>query len=358
MRKIIHIDMDAFYAQVEMRDNPSLKNIPLVLAKDPRLTNGHGVVATANYLARELGVHSAMSAHEAKKLAPKAVFLAPNFEKYQKVSQQVHEIFHRYTDMIEPIAFDEAYLDVTTNKLAINNSVVLARKIQNEIWQKLKLTCSIGISYNKFIAKLASEYNKPVGIAVVKPQDAIDFLKALPIDNFRGVGKKTLSIMYQEKILTGADLYAKDVVWLTDKFGRLGYELYQHVRGIDERPVMWQRERKSIGKELTFNPPIATQQSVNEVLNELVQKLLYTLKEHEKHGRTIVIKMRYHDFETATKRLTSPDFYPLDEEVLLKYATNLFNELGGLKKPIRLLGVTITNLAPLNFENINLPLFD
>lgn len=350
--------MDAFYAQVEMRDNPNLKNVPLVLAKDPRLTNGHGVVATANYLARELGIHSAMSANEAKKLAPHAIFLTPNFAKYQKVSQQVHDIFQHYTDMIEPIAFDEAYLDVTNNKLDIVNEVNLARRLQDEIWQQLALTCSLGISYNKFIAKLASEYNKPVGTVIIHPNDAIEFLQQLPIEDFRGVGKKTLLSMYQEKIYTGTDLYHKQLGWLTNKFGRLGYELYQHVRGIDERPVMWQRERKSIGKELTFTLAITSQQRANDVLNQLVTKLVYLLKQCEKHGRTIVMKIRYHDFETVTKRVTKPDFYKLDETIILAEVLILFNELGGLKKPIRLLGITFTNLAPISFENINLPLFD
>lgn len=357
-RKIIHVDMDAFYAQIEMRDDPSLRDKPLILARNPKLTGGRGVVATANYVARALGVHSAMSSAEAKKLAPNGVFLTPNFDKYRAASAQVHAIFHEYTDIVEPIAFDEAYLDVTENKKHIESAVELAHELQQEIWAKLHLTSSTGVSYNKFIAKLASEYNKPAGATFVLPGDAVAFLSQLPIEDFRGVGKKTLPVMHELGILTGADLLKRSENELIQKFGKLGYQLYRRVRGSDDRPVEWQRERKSIGKEETFNHELATQQDVDAEFKIIVDKLIATLKRHQRHGKTLVIKVRYTDFETVTKRVTQTDFYPVDAAQILFEAQNIFEEIGGIAKPIRLLGVTMTTLVPLEFENIRLPLFE
>lgn len=357
-RQIIHVDMDAFYAQVEMRDNPKLAHVPLILAKDPAKTGGHGVVATANYLARQLGVHSAMSAMEAKKLAPNAIFLPPNFEKYKAVSAQVHALFHKYTDKVEPIVFDEAYLDVTENKLAIKNSVVLAHQMQQEIWNQLRLTCSTGISYNKFIAKLASEYNKPVGVTVVHAENAVAFLTAQPIGAFRGIGKKTLPQMQALGILTGADLYDKSEQFLLQHFGKLGYDLFRRVRGIDDRPVQWQQERKSIGKESTYLSPLLTNAQVKQALTELATQLVSTLNRYQRHGRTLVVKVRDAEFETITKRLTQSDFYHNDITEIVSVAEQIMGATTLEGQPIRLLGLTMTSLAPLTFENINLPLFE
>lgn len=357
-RKIIHVDMDAFYAQVEMRDNPKLAHVPLILAKDPAKTGGHGVVATANYLARKSGVHSAMSAQEAKKLVPNAVFLPPNFEKYKQISKAVHEIFHEYTDMVEPIAFDEAYLDVTENKFKISNPVILAHQMQQEIWDKLNLTCSTGISYNKFIAKLASEYNKPVGVTIVHEDFAVDFLKAQPISSFRGIGKKTLPQMQALNILTGSDLYAQSEEFLLQHFGKLGYDLYRRVRGIDLRPVAWQRERKSIGKEATFIPPLTSKGQINKALNQLALELVNVLQREQLHGQTLVVKIRDAEFATITKRSTQNDFYPNKAIELVTIAEQILATLVMEERPIRLLGLTMTGLAPLTFENINLPLFE
>lgn len=358
MRKIIHVDMDAFYAQVEMRDNPALRHIPLILAKDPAKTGGHGVVATANYVARQLGVHSAMSAMEAKKLAPKGVFLTPDFTKYRAVSAQVHEIFHEYTDMIEPIAFDEAYLDVTENKLGISDPIVLAHRMQQEIWERLHLTCSTGISYNKFIAKLASEYNKPVGVTIVGQADAVDFLIHQPIGAFRGIGKKTLPQMEALGILTGADLFEQTESFLIQHFGKLGYDLFRRVRGIDDRSVQWQQERKSIGKEATYLPPLALPVQINKAFTSLATELVAALQRNQRHGRTVVLKIRYRDFTTLTKRVTQTDFYPNDVRTFVTTAEEIMASLPNTTQEIRLLGITVTSLAPLTFENINLPLFE
>lgn len=358
MRKIIHVDMDAFYAQVEMRDNPKLRHVPLILAKDPAKTGGHGVVATANYVARQLGIHSAMSAIEAKKLAPEGVFLTPNFVKYKEVSAQVHAIFHEYTEKIEPIAFDEAYLDVTENKLGISNPVILAHRMQQEIWEKLHLTCSTGISYNKFIAKLASEYNKPVGVTIVRQEDAIEFLSRQPIGAFRGIGKKTLPQMEKLGILNGSDLYQQTESFLIQHFGKLGYDLYRRVRGIDERPVQWQQERKSIGKESTYLPPLELPSQINKALTNLATDLVNALQQNQRHGRTIVLKIRYSDFTTLTKRLTQTDFYPNDIANMVKVAEGIIATLPFTTQAVRLLGITVTSLAPITFENINLALFE
>lgn len=357
-RHIIHVDMDAFYAQIEIRDNPKLRDKALILAKDPSKTSGHGVVATANYNARKLGVHSAMSAIEAKRLAPDGIFITPNFEKYKQVSKQVHQIFHQYTDMIEPIAFDEAYLDVTDNKLNIDNPVVLAHRMQQQIWQELELTCSTGISYNKFIAKLASDYNKPVGVTIVHPKQAVNFLKEQPIKSFRGIGKKTLPKMKELGIFFGSDLYQKSEQFLIQNFGKLGYDLYKRVRGVDDRPVNWQQERKSIGKEMTYLKPIVNKKQIKKALTNLATQLVKALNDNQKHAKTIVIKVRNSDFKTITKRATQNDFYANNVVEITNAAEKILDTIDLTNNEIRLLGITMTTLAPITFENINLDLFE
>ncbi|GAB6092416.1 DNA polymerase IV [Furfurilactobacillus curtus] len=356
-RKIIHVDMDAFYASIEERDEPQLKTQPLIIARDPRQTGGHGVVTTANYRARALGVHSAMAANEAQKLAPQAVFKRPDFPKYRAISAQIHEIFHEYTDHIEPIAFDEAYLDVTRNKQNFKSAVALAHKLQTEIWDKVHLTCSTGVSYNKFLAKLASDYAKPVGVTVVLPGDAERFLAPLPIEKFRGVGKKTVPKMHDLDILTGADLLTWSETDLIQHFGKLGYGLYRHVRGSDDRPVEWQRTRKSIGREETFDQPLTNETDVSDQLQHLANDLTAHLNAQQRHGKTIVLKVRDADFNTVTKRQTQAEYYENMATQLYEVAKDLFDATADLTKGVRLLGITMTNLDPLTFENLSLPLF-
>lgn len=358
-RKIVHVDMDAFYASIEEREHPAYKTQPLVIAHDPRQTGGRGVVTTANYVARQYGVHSAMPAAKALELCPKAVFKTPNFPLYREVSAQIHRIFHEYTDMIEPIAFDEAYLDVTHNKKHIHSAVQLAHELQQEIWKQTNLTCSTGISYNKFIAKLASDYRKPAGVTIVLPQDAEPFLLREPIEKFRGVGKKTVPKMHDLGIKTGQDLYNQSELDLIKNFGKLGYILYRRVRGSDDRPVEYQRERKSIGKERTFGPFLTTQVEVNEHLQELAKMVSETMVSHQRHGKTLVLKLRYGDFVTITKRRTFGEFLPNDPVVFDRYAEEIFDEVvdDHFDTGIRLLGITLTGLAPLAFENLTLPLY-
>lgn len=355
-RKIIHVDMDAFYASIEMRDNPQLKNKPLVISRNPQHTNGRGVVATANYIARSYGVHSAMSASKALKLCPQAYFKRPDFPKYKRVSQQIHEIFYQYTDKVEPVAFDEAYLDVTDNKLKINSPVTLAHRLQQEIYDKVHLTCSTGISYNKFLAKLASDYRKPVGLTVVQAEDVLDFLFPLPIEKFRGVGKKTAPKMRQLGIDNGEDLYQWSEIDLITEFGKMGHILYQRVRGIDERPVEWQRERKSIGSERTFDQPLSSNEQVDEQLNLTANRLVHELKRQQKHGKTLVIKVRNSDFQTITKRITFDDYIPNQVDSIEYYGRQLFDDTQNNEIDVRLLGLTMTNLDPLDFENVKLEL--
>ncbi|PWF99582.1 DNA polymerase IV [Levilactobacillus bambusae] len=356
-RKIIHVDMDAFYASIEMRDHPEFRHHPLVIAKDPRKTGGRGVVATANYLARKAGVHSAMSAVEALKLCPEAIFKTPDFILYRQVSDQIHAIFHEYTDKIEPVAFDEAYLDVTENKRHVRSAVLVAHEIQTEIFEKTHLTSSTGISYNKFLAKEASEYRKPVGVAVILPEDAHEFLMALPIERYRGVGKKTVKKMYDLGIQSGADLYQLSELELIHHFGKFGYGLYQRVRGIDHRPVEYQRERKSIGRERTYGPELTTEGEVEQQLHRIAELVEQSMTNHQRHGKTLVLKVRNSDFETLTRRQTFEDYIENDAERYYDIAMDIFRELQVAKISMRLLGITITGLAPLGYENIRLPLF-
>ncbi len=356
-RDIIHVDMDCFYASIEMRDEPKLQDKPVVIARDPRKTGGHGVVATANYQARAFGIHSAMNAQRAIKLCPKAVFVTPNFEKYRKVSRQIQAIFAEFSDLVEPVAFDEAYLDITADKQGLGSAVLTAHRLQQMIYDETQLTCSIGISYNKFLAKLASDFCKPVGTTVVRPEEVKAFLFPLPIEKFRGVGKKTAPKMHALGIKTGEDLYARSERYLNEHFGKIGTVLYQRVRGIDERLVEV-RERKSIGTEKTFIRPLVSESQVNDEFMQLATRLVKELNKKQKHGKTLVLKLRTASFETVTKRLTKQEYFLNDVATIVYYAMQLFEEVAPTELELRLLGLTMTGLAPLEFENMSLPLFE
>lgn len=356
-RKIIHVDMDAFFASIEQREHPEFVTQPLVIAKDPRTTGGRGVVTTANYLARQYGIHSAMPASKALDLCPKAIFKAPDFELFRSVSDQIHDIFHEYTDKIETVALDEAYLDVTENKKKIDDPIYLAHLIQSEIWEKTHLTCSTGISYSKFLAKEASDYRKPAGVTVISEDDAHDFLMRLKIEKYRGVGKKTVEKMKALNINNGFDLYQKSEMFLIKEFGKFGYILYRRVRGSDNRKVEYQRERKSIGKERTYPYELNSMVDVERELSKIADLVVNSLQKHQKHGKTVVLKVRYSDFTTITKRITEADFIENDAKLIYNEVIDIFEELPDPSKGIRLLGITLTNLANLSFQNINLPLY-
>ncbi|HIX70088.1 MAG TPA: DNA polymerase IV [Candidatus Enterococcus stercoravium] len=356
-RKIIHIDMDAFFASVEERDNPELAAHPLVIARHPSDTGGRGVVTTANYRARQFGIHSAMSAQKAYELCPEAIFIPGNHEKYRQISQQVRQVFRRYTDIIEPVSIDEAYLDVTHNKKNIQSAVKIARLIQQEVWEEVHLTCSAGVSYNKFLAKLSSDYRKPRGLTLVAPDEAVAFLQALPIDKFHGIGKKTLPRMHELGIFTGGDLYQKSEMELIREFGKMGYSLYRKVRGIHDSPVNVTRDRKSVGKEHTYGSPLSGEDQVLGQLRKIAEEVAVALKKVGKHGQTVVLKVRYADYTTVTKRHTL-NRYVATKEAIFSEASLIWEEILGVEQGIRLLGITLTNLDPVTYENITLPLWE
>lgn len=355
-KKIVHIDMDAFYAAVEIRDNPDLKGKPVIIARHPKDTHGRGVVTTANYEARKFGVHSAMSAQKAYELCPQGIFVPGRHEVYREVSAQIHEIYRRYTPLIEPVSLDEAYLDVTENKLDINSGTIIAKMIQQDIYRELGLTCSAGVSYNKFIAKLASDYQKPAGFTCIEPEQALEFLHQMPIKEYHGVGIKTQERMKELEISTGADLYEWSEYDLVQEFGKMGRSLYRKVRGIHDTPVRPYRPRKSIGKEHTFGAPLRQVEQVEMELRSLAESVTRATKKHQQHGKTVVLKVRSEDYETITKRKTFP-FYIEDEFQLYQMARDIWEEVGELDKGIRLLGITITSLDSKQFENIRLDLW-
>lgn len=340
-RKIIHIDMDAFFAAVEIRDNPKLKGKPVVIGSDPRKTGGRGVVSTCSYEARAFGIHSAMSSKEAYERCPQAVFISGNYEKYTAVGQQIRAIFKRYTDRIEPMSIDEAYLDVTENKLGIKSAVKIARLIQQDIWQELHLTASAGVSYNKFLAKMASDYQKPHGLTVILPDQAQDFLKQMDIAKFHGVGKKTVERLHEMGIYTGADLLDVSEVTLIDRFGRLGFDLYRKARGIHNSPVKSDRIRKSIGKEKTYGKILQVEEDIKKELTLLSEKVALNLSTQDKAGKIIILKIRYADFSTLTRRKSLPQATQ-DASQISQTALQLYEELAYKEKGIRLLGITVT----------------
>ncbi|WP_061587136.1 DNA polymerase IV [Streptococcus oralis] len=340
-RKIIHIDMDAFFAAVEIRDNPKLKGKPVIIGSDPRQTGGRGVVSTCSYEARAFGVHSAMSSKEAYERCPQAVFISGNYEKYKTVGLEIRAIFKRYTDLIEPMSIDEAYLDVTENKLGIKSAVKIARLIQQDIWQELHLTASAGVSYNKFLAKMASDYQKPHGLTVILPNQAQEFLKQMDIAKFHGVGKKTVEKLHEMGIYTGADLLDVSEVTLIDRFGRLGFDLYRKARGIHNSPVKSDRIRKSIGKEKTYGKILQVEEDIKKELTLLSEKVAHNLSKQDKAGKIIILKIRYADFSTLTRRKSLPQATQ-DVSQISQTALQLYEELADKEKGIRLLGITVT----------------
>lgn len=341
-RKILHVDMDAFYASVEMRDQPALRHQPVVIAKHPNLTGGRGIVSTCNYKAREYGIHSAMSAAEAYKRCPHAVFIQGNMQHYAEVSKQIHQVFQQYTDLIEPLSLDEAYLDVTDNKVGEKSASRLAKRIQQHIYQEIGLTCSVGVSYNKFLAKVASDYQKPSGITVVPPEQAEKFLDALPIQKFYGIGKKSVPHFLELGIKNGYDLRQWELDDLMATFGKMGQSLYLKVRGIHHAPVQAQRERKSIGKETTFVQFLQTEEMVTEALAQLCRRVYRTAEAKKRQGKTVTLKIRYEDFETLTRQHQYS--LPLATyEALYEAVVTLWEAHGDLAKSIRLLGVSISN---------------
>jgi DNA polymerase-4 len=353
LRKIIHIDMDAFFASVEQLDNPELRGKPVAVGgSGPR-----SVVAAASYEARKYGVRSAMPSVTAKRLCPDLIFVKHNFERYSEVSSMVFEIFKEYTDLIEPLSIDEAFLDVTNDTKGIGSATVIARKIRSEIRKKTGLTASAGISVNKFLAKIASEINKPDGMFIIKPEEAEKFIENLPIEKFYGIGKVTALKMHQLGIHNGADLKRWDLVSLVRNFGKAGVFFYDIARGIDERPVEQSQERKSVGTELTYEKDLTTSFEIIAELYKLEKELMERLEHSETTGRTITLKMKFSDFRQITRSRTV-QHYIRDFETLHKEVTILRKSVKLENPRIRLLGVSVTNLETDECADRQLYLFD
>ncbi len=348
--------MDAFYASVEMRDHPEYRKKALVIAHDPRKHHGHGVITTANYIARKYGVGSAMPAIKAVQKVPEdqLVFLDPDFKKYRAVSATIHEIMHEVTDKVQSVSLDEAYLDVTKNKLGDYSIVKLGNYIQEKIYRETGLTSSYGASYNKFLAKMGSEYAKPFGKTIILPDEAIDFLAKQDISKFHGIGKKTEPVLRELGINTGADLQQKSVKWLIDNFKRFGYVMAMHSRGIDLSPVEWNRQRKSIGKERTFEPSVFSEQLALKHLKKFSEEISDILKQKKMRTECVVLKIRDTDFKTITRRKTLIKS-TFNSEVIYQEAKDIFLELPEfLNRGIRLLGISVTNLRTEEYEETNL----
>lgn len=338
-RKIIHIDMDAFFASVEQRDHPELRGLPIAVGFDgPR-----GVVSTASYEARKYGVRSALSIVQAKRLCPNLIIVPSRHEHYKEVSQQIHRIFQEYTDLIEPISIDEAFLDVTHNKKGIELAVDIAKEIKQRIKAETQLTASAGISYCKFLAKVASDYRKPDGICTIHPDKALDFIAQLPVEDFWGVGKKTLGKMHFMGIFNGGDLRKVSEEHLVEVFGKAGHIFYNFARGIDERPVVTYRERKSVGCEQTFLEDISLKSAVIIELYHTVLELLQRIEKSGFEGRTLTLKVKYSDFTQITRSISQDKILKKKQDIL-PLAKRLMQQVDySALHPIRLIGLSVSN---------------
>ena len=339
-RKIIHIEMDAFFASVEQRDNPALRGLPVAVGGSSR----RGVVAAASYEARIFGVRSAMPSVTAIRRCPDLVFVKPRFDVYQQVSRQIRDIFARHTDQIEPLSLDEAYLDVSTNHQNIASATQIAQMIRADIARETGLTASAGVSYNKFIAKLASDQNKPDGLCVIRPEQGPGFVAGLPIKRFHGVGPRTAEKMAAFGIATGADLAAKSEEWLLAHFGSWGSYLHGAAHGIDHRPVCPDRIRKSIGGERTYGEDIWTEDELRSALETIADIVWERVERSEAQGRTITLKARYADFQTIT-RARSLSHAVADRAMFGQIGQSLVDQILPLQNGIRLLGLTLSGLS-------------
>lgn len=329
--------MDAFFASVEQRDNPELQGKAIAIGADVK----RGVVATASYEARPFGVHSAMSMQLAKRLCPQLIVVPGRYQVYKDVSRQMHAIFHEYTDLVEPISLDEAFLDVTENKPGIELAVDIAREIKAKIKERLNLTASAGVSYNKFLAKIASDQRKPDGLCTIHPSRAQEFIDKLRIEKFWLVGPKTAETMHKMGIFTGADLRAVSLKHLTDVFGKMGPVFYNFARGIDDRPVVVDWERKSMGCEHTFEHDIHKPGAVIIELNNTVHELVRRLEKYDFEGRTLTLKVKFHDFRQITRSITQ-DKVLRSKDDILPLAKQLLNQVDYSEHPIRLMGLSVT----------------
>ncbi len=340
-RQIIHVDMDAFYTSVEQHDHPEYQGKPLVVG----FSEGRGVIAAASYEARQFGIHSAIPTKRALELCPQLVFAAPRFSRYREVSQHIRNIFYEYTELVEPLSLDEAYLDVTSNHKGIASAEVIAREIKAKIKETLGLTASAGVSYNKFLAKIASDVNKPDGLFIITPDSAPTFLAQLAIEDFYGVGKVTAAKMHELGIKTGADLLALNESELSRHFGKAGISYYGYARGIDHRAVDPFQPQKSIGVEETFFDDLTLKESIIEELEIIATELVSRAINSQFIGRNCTLKIRYKDFTQVSKSITT--HFPLGHDLieLWKVALLLVEKMNlQPQKGIRLMGLSIANV--------------
>lgn len=338
IRKIIHVDMDAFYASVEQLDNPELRGKPIAVGG----SSIRGVVSAASYEARKYGVRSAMSGVAARRVCPGLIFVKPRFERYKEISSAIRKVFFEYTDLVEPLSLDEAYLDVTENKKGNPSATLIAKEIRQKIKERTGLNASAGVSINKFIAKVASDYNKPNGQKTVPPEEVHAFLETLDIKKFYGVGKVTKEKMYRLGIFTGKDLKERSLEFLETHFGKSGRYYYYIVRGLHNSEVTSSHTRKSLAAERTFNENISSELFMLERLEDIAEEVERRLKKSNVAGRTLTLKIKYSDFTLQTRSKTLP-FYISNKELLMEHVKDLlFQSI--MKDSVRLLGISISNL--------------
>lgn len=333
--------MDAFFASVEQRDNPQLRGKPLVVGGQP---DSRGVVAACSYEARKFGIHSAMPCSRAAKLHAKTIFVPPRFDAYREASAEIHEVFKEFTGLIEPLSLDEAYLDVTEIASKSYSATEVAKAIKSEIKSRTKLTASAGVSYNKFLAKIASDMDKPDGLTVIRPEKAQALIEQLEIRKFFGIGKVTEKKMQALGIYTGADLKKLDLVELQTQFGKAGQYYFNVVRGIDERPVRTSRKRKSIGKETTFAENLTNKREIWTILQGLTERVVSILNAKDLQAKTVTLKARYADFQLITRSATGDEFIQTQEQIL-SIVPELLKKTEIGKRPIRLIGVSLSGLS-------------
>jgi DNA polymerase IV len=338
-RKIIHIDMDAFYASVEQRDDPTLRGKPIAVGGSP---GGRGVVMTASYEARKFGVHSAMPSISAQRLCPDLIFVRPRMDAYKTASNCIREIFHEYTDLVEPLSLDEAYLDVTQNKPNIASAIAIAKEIREKIKQVTGLTATAGVSYNKFLAKMASGYKKPDGLNFIPPEKALEFIDQLPIHKFHGIGAKTAERMKALGIHTGAELRAQDQRFLVRNFGKMGTYYHLISQGIDDRRVSPDRPLKSVSVEDTFSDDVDDLQVLDAQIERLAAMLLRRMSRHEESGKTLTLKVKFDDFQQISRSMSLAETFG-DESLIAQTGKNLLRKTDAGIRKVRLLGLGISN---------------
>jgi DNA polymerase-4 len=350
VRKIIHVDMDAFFASVEQRDSPHLRGKPVAVGGSAQ----RGVVAAASYEARQFGVRSAMPSVTAARRCPSLIFVPPRFDVYRAVSHSIRQIFSRYSDLVEPLSLDEAYLDVTQDKQQIGSAIRTAQLIRSAIREETGLTASAGVSYNKFLAKVASDQNKPDGIFVIRPHEGAEFVASLPVRRFYGVGPKTAERMGQLGIQVGEDLCDRDMEFMVEHFGKSAAYLYHAARGMDARPVRPNRIRKSVGRERTYREDLTADIALCEALDHIVDSVWRRVENCGAIGRTVTLKVKYADFHQIT-RSRSCDEYLTERRQLAAIARELLVQLLPVKLGVRLLGLTLSGLAEVESQQATNP---